>query len=965
MALNQKDLNLGGISDFITDMVPFFYGRAVNYVDVGAFRGETFAAMINSPLSVRESILVEPNPESILEIQKVIKEIASTRTVYFHKSAVGAKQGVVELKGSLGMTKVTGSSTEKKITKNEPAEGKFAVTCDTLENLTLDLSTKHISILKIDVEGYEIEVLEGAKKLLSENKVDVIYIEAGMDPSNTQQVHYRKIEDFLQEYNYRVFRFYEQMFEWTQDSPILRRMNIAFISSQFAKNNPYKSSIEIFKLKDEIKNKNKDIKSILSDLADTNKRSNLEQKKRAESEAHFEELTKKLEKAHEKYSETEAKSSEKLSKLNEDLNLEQKKRAESEAHFEELTKKLEKAHEKYSETEAKSSEKLSKLNEELLVSRDKAQLVTTKLTKVREALRDSETKIKILQKQSQETNDKLIATRNSTSFRFGNSVVRNIKSPFGWIKNLSKPAKTKPQTVKEDTKSNLELESSEHKDDKKKIKKSAKENSTLETEDLVFQSSTPTKKVNDLLEQKTLSMQSAGELLSRIMIDRTQVSYNNAMNEKTKLKAPELEVLRKIYRKEFRGELSTQSELEADWEVINKSDYNPTESNKRYFLLSAIKARSIDMVESFILKNNVIELGSIPSTYKVGILRLISKERPSLYEFWRDSLNLSPLEYMKILDIDYSMGQDVTTSHESIISSFLDAAPKQLRHELETDILSFYKKFEDQMKWMNCRLDDNMRREFINLIKTKLTQREAWSLIRIGDGESYAWQEKLTRKQYEMRERMWWDKSIEPALRQKISGEMKNAIISADVLGIPSIFRFIRDTTENLQSYAEHQSISGLIKALEGIRESEFSNHSFTEDRIHQICFDVETVKDIIGHADSLIVISSIKGGVLDKIFGGIKIKSKTHYLNIPSHSKTMNNKLYVSSNNSLPYVYNEVNAELEALVRPGTLVLIAAGSIGKIFCETSRVNGGVALDIGAMADYWVGVKTRSIADIV
>lgn len=59
------------------------------------------------------------------------------------------------------------------------------------------------------------------------------------------------------------------------------------------------------------------------------------------------------------------------------------------------------------------------------------------------------------------------------------------------------------------------------------------------------------------------------------------------------------------------------------------------------------------------------------------------------------------------------------------------------------------------------------------------------------------------------------------------------------------------------------------------------------------------------------------------------------------------------------PDRFRELQAELSESVSGG-LWLVAAGMLGKVYCETIRAAGGVALDIGHVADVWAGFATRT-----
>lgn len=231
----------GTLGEFIQDIEPFFYGKRMTYVDVGAFTGGVYDSIVNSNLSIREAHLFEPNPASYTKLQ--VKATAlNKKNVHLYNVAVGKGTGSLRLKPNEGMSSIIHDDSENSLDYVE-------VKSTSLDELAKELTENRISLLKIDVEGYELDVLKGAKDILSNQNVDMIYIEAGMSKNGVQQCYYRDIDDVLEECGYKVFRIYEQMFEWIEDSPLLRRVNIAYMSSNFAEKNPFRLVNEIYELK--------------------------------------------------------------------------------------------------------------------------------------------------------------------------------------------------------------------------------------------------------------------------------------------------------------------------------------------------------------------------------------------------------------------------------------------------------------------------------------------------------------------------------------------------------------------------------------------------------------------------------------------------------------------------------------------------------------------------------------------
>ena len=190
-------------TDFIKDIEPFFYRRRIVYVDVGAHRGAVYQDFARSGLGIREAHLIEPNPRSFAVLEKAAEAIGGVRLVSCHPLALGAEPGRLRLRAADSMTKVLGAAGDAPAPAAEPAapaeagtDGEllerarpelFEIEATTLDALSAGFERRHIGILKLDVEGYEPQVLAGARGLLADQAIDVIYVEAGIDPGNSQQ----------------------------------------------------------------------------------------------------------------------------------------------------------------------------------------------------------------------------------------------------------------------------------------------------------------------------------------------------------------------------------------------------------------------------------------------------------------------------------------------------------------------------------------------------------------------------------------------------------------------------------------------------------------------------------------------------------------------------------------------------------------------------------------------------------
>jgi len=89
-----------------------------------------------------------------------------------------------------------------------------------------------IHYLKIDTEGGDVEVLKGASEMLAEQRIDLVEVEAGMNPGNERHQPFEALKQLLESQAYFLFGIYEQIPESLVKGPLLRRTNPVFLSDR-------------------------------------------------------------------------------------------------------------------------------------------------------------------------------------------------------------------------------------------------------------------------------------------------------------------------------------------------------------------------------------------------------------------------------------------------------------------------------------------------------------------------------------------------------------------------------------------------------------------------------------------------------------------------------------------------------------------------------------------------------------
>lgn len=100
----------------------------------------------------------------------------------------------------------------------------------TIDDFVDNQQISGIDILKIDVQGYEFNVIEGAKELIFKNGIKVIYLEIMILPTYKNQKYLEELLSLLRSYNFSLYNFYNFSYD---PFGSLRNLDAIFISNVY------------------------------------------------------------------------------------------------------------------------------------------------------------------------------------------------------------------------------------------------------------------------------------------------------------------------------------------------------------------------------------------------------------------------------------------------------------------------------------------------------------------------------------------------------------------------------------------------------------------------------------------------------------------------------------------------------------------------------------------------------------
>lgn len=168
-------------------------------LDIGASRG-WYACKISEQVGEQGRIIaIEPDPNNFYFLKKNI-EINKLNNITPLNLGVWSKKRELILNTNKYASQI-------EIVRNSSKNSRIHTKVDKIDNIFANLNLEKISLIKIDIEGAEIEAIKGAFKVLSNSK-DICLIIAAYHKIVRGIESYKYLVPFLEKSNFKVYKEY-------------------------------------------------------------------------------------------------------------------------------------------------------------------------------------------------------------------------------------------------------------------------------------------------------------------------------------------------------------------------------------------------------------------------------------------------------------------------------------------------------------------------------------------------------------------------------------------------------------------------------------------------------------------------------------------------------------------------------------------------------------------------------------
>jgi FkbM family methyltransferase len=184
-------------------------------IDIGAHHGETLCSVLAHTSDNLRYLALEPNPESFRHLERTATSMAREGlrleciekaagpikgSATFFRTQESAVSGLLRPEVGLGTRVPTG---------DHRVVQEFEVDVICVDDLLRERGLMGADVLKIDAEGYDLDVLKGAKESIASGRIGAILAEVFFVSYRGGQAYFWDIATFLKSHNYYFVHLYD------------------------------------------------------------------------------------------------------------------------------------------------------------------------------------------------------------------------------------------------------------------------------------------------------------------------------------------------------------------------------------------------------------------------------------------------------------------------------------------------------------------------------------------------------------------------------------------------------------------------------------------------------------------------------------------------------------------------------------------------------------------------------------
>jgi FkbM family methyltransferase len=224
------------------DLLGLNNGQKITVIDVGAHFGETLIGLIEKIKGGMRYISFEPDECTFKKLESVCNSIQTeSYEINCNCMAAGPMDCWIEFQKTKasevsGILKPVTGLGERVLTGDHEVLEEIKVKQIKIDTVVINQEVAHIDILKVDAEGYDLKVLQGAFGSLKNQKVSVVICEVFFVAYREGQAYFWDIAKYLEECGYKFVNLFDAR-ETKQGR--LYTANGVWVSEEIGKKNNY------------------------------------------------------------------------------------------------------------------------------------------------------------------------------------------------------------------------------------------------------------------------------------------------------------------------------------------------------------------------------------------------------------------------------------------------------------------------------------------------------------------------------------------------------------------------------------------------------------------------------------------------------------------------------------------------------------------------------------------------------